>query len=161
MRYTQMLLPTTKEMPSEAEVISHQLLVRGGFIRKLTSGMYTFLPLGFLALQRVTAIVREEMNCAGAQEILMPMVQPGDLWEESGRWKKYGPELFASATGTTATTAWGRPTRRWSRTSPAASCSPTASCRSISTDPDQVPRRDPPALRLMRGRVRHEGRLLL
>ncbi|MDD2463677.1 MAG: proline--tRNA ligase [Desulfobulbus sp.] len=94
MRYSQMLLPTTKETPSEAEVVSHQLLVRGGFIRKLTSGMYTYLPLGFLALQRVTAIVRQEMNRAGAQEILMPMVQPGDLWEESGRWKKYGPELL-------------------------------------------------------------------
>jgi len=94
MRYSQMLLPTTKETPSEAEVVSHQLLVRGGFIRKLTSGMYTYLPLGFLALQRVTEIVRQEMNRAGAQEILMPMVQPGDLWEESGRWKKYGPELL-------------------------------------------------------------------
>ena len=94
MRYSQMLLPTTKEMPSEAEVISHQLLVRGGFIRKLTSGMYTYLPMGLLALQKVAAIVREEMNRAGAQEILMPMVQPGDLWEESGRWKKYGPELL-------------------------------------------------------------------
>jgi prolyl-tRNA synthetase len=89
-----MLLPTTKETPSEAEVISHQLLMRGGFIRKLTSGMYTYLPLGFLALQKVTEIVRQEMNRAGAQEILMPMVQPGDLWEESGRWKKYGPELL-------------------------------------------------------------------
>jgi prolyl-tRNA synthetase len=89
-----MLLPTTKETPSEAEVVSHQLLVRGGFIRKLTSGMYTYLPLGFLALQKVTEIVRQEMNRAGAQEILMPMVQPGDLWEESGRWKKYGPELL-------------------------------------------------------------------
>ena len=94
MRYSQMLLPTTKETPSEAEVVSHQLLVRGGFIRKLTSGMYTYLPMGLLALQKVTAIVREEMNRAGAQEILMPMVQPGDLWEESGRWKKYGPELL-------------------------------------------------------------------
>ncbi len=94
MRYSQMLLPTTKETPSEAEVISHQLLMRGGFIRKLTSGMYTYLPLGFLALQKVTEIVRQEMNRAGAQEILMPMVQPGDLWEESGRWKKYGPELL-------------------------------------------------------------------
>jgi prolyl-tRNA synthetase len=94
MRYSQMLLPTTKETPSEAEVVSHQLLVRGGFIRKLTSGMYTYLPLGFLALQKVTEIVRQEMNRAGAQEILMPMVQPGDLWEESGRWKKYGPELL-------------------------------------------------------------------
>jgi prolyl-tRNA synthetase len=94
MRYSQMLLPTTKETPSEAEVISHQLLVRGGFIRKLTSGMYTYLPLGFLALQKVMAIVREEMNRSGAQEILMPMVQPGDLWEESGRWQQYGPELL-------------------------------------------------------------------
>ena len=94
MRYSQMLLPTTKETPSEAEVISHQLLVRGGFIRKLTSGMYTYLPLGFLALQKVVAIVRDEMNRAGAQEILMPMVQPGDLWEESGRWQQYGPELL-------------------------------------------------------------------
>jgi len=94
MRYSQMLLPTTKETPSEAEVISHQLLVRGGFIRKLTSGMYTYLPLGFMVLQKVTEIVRREMNRAGAQEILMPMVQPGDLWEESGRWKKYGPELL-------------------------------------------------------------------
>ena len=94
MRYSQMLLPTTKETPSEAEVVSHQLLLRGGFIRKLTSGMYTYLPMGFLALQKVTEIVRQEMNRAGAQEILMPMVQPGDLWQESGRWKKYGPELL-------------------------------------------------------------------
>ncbi|MCL2789304.1 MAG: proline--tRNA ligase [Desulfobulbus sp.] len=94
MRYSQLLLPTTKETPAEAEVVSHQLLVRGGFIRKLTSGMYTYLPLGFLALQKVVGIVREEMNRAGAQEILMPMVQPGDLWQESGRWKKYGPELL-------------------------------------------------------------------
>jgi len=94
MRYSQMLLPTSKETPSEADVISHQLLVRGGFIRKLTSGMYTFLPMGFLVLQRVTEIVRQEMNRAGAQEILMPMVQPGDLWQESGRWQKYGPELL-------------------------------------------------------------------
>lgn len=94
MRYSQLLLPTTKETPAEAEVVSHQLLLRGGFIRKLTSGMYTYLPLGLLVLQKVTEIVRQEMNNAGAQEILMPMVQPGDLWQESGRWKKYGPELL-------------------------------------------------------------------
>lgn len=94
MRYSHLLLPTTKETPAEAEVISHQLLLRGGFIRKLTSGMYTYLPLGLTVLQKVTEIVREEMNRAGAQEILMPMVQPGDLWRESGRWKKYGPELL-------------------------------------------------------------------
>jgi len=89
-----MLIPTTKETPAEAEVISHQLLLRAGFIRKLTSGLYTYLPLGLLALQKVENIVRQEMNRAGAQELLMPMVQPADLWEESGRWTKYGPELL-------------------------------------------------------------------
>ncbi len=94
MRYSQLLLPTTKETPAEAEVVSHQLLLRGGFIRKLTSGIYTYLPLGFMVLQKVTEIVRQEMNRAGAQEILMPMVQPGDLWQESERWQKYGPELL-------------------------------------------------------------------
>lgn len=94
MRYSQLLIPTTKEMPAEAEVISHQLLLRAGFIRKLTSGLYTYLPLGTAALRKVEQIVREEMNRAGAQEILMPMVQPADLWEESGRWQKYGPELL-------------------------------------------------------------------
>ena len=94
MRYSQMLLPTTKETPSEAEVVSHQLLLRGGFIRKLTSGIYTYLPLGLAAVQKVAQIVREEMNRAGAQELLMPMVQPADLWRESGRWQKYGAELL-------------------------------------------------------------------
>ncbi|XOF33619.1 MAG: proline--tRNA ligase [Candidatus Electrothrix sp. YB6] len=94
MRYSQMLLPTTKEIPAEAEVISHQLLLRAGFIRKLTSGLYTYLPIGLAAVKKVEAIVREEMNRAGAQELLMPMVQPADLWQESGRWKKYGPELL-------------------------------------------------------------------
>jgi prolyl-tRNA synthetase len=94
MRYSKMLLPTTKETPSEAEVVSHQLLLRGGFIRKLTSGVYTYLPLGLAAVQKVGQIVREEMNRAGAQELLMPMVQPADLWRESGRWQKYGSELL-------------------------------------------------------------------
>ena len=87
MRFSQMLLPTTKETPSEAEVVSHQLLLRGGFIRKLTSGVYTYLPLGLAAIQKVSQIVREEMNRAGAQELMMPMVQPADLWRESGRWR--------------------------------------------------------------------------
>ncbi len=94
MRYSTMLIPTTKETPAEAEVVSHQLLLRGGFIRKLTSGLYTYLPLGLAAMQKVAEIVRQEMNRAGAQELLMPMVQPADLWEESGRWQKYGPELL-------------------------------------------------------------------
>ncbi len=94
MRYSQMLLPTMKETPAEAEVISHQLLLRAGFIRKLTSGLYTYLPMGLAAMHKVENIVREEMNRAGAQELLMPMVQPADLWQESGRWEKYGPELL-------------------------------------------------------------------
>ncbi len=94
MRYSQMLLPTTRETPSEAEVVSHQLLLRGGFIRKLSAGVYTYLPLGLAVIQKVAQIVREEMNRAGAQELLMPMVQPADLWQESGRWQKYGAELL-------------------------------------------------------------------
>jgi len=89
-----MLLPTTKETPAEADVVSHQLLLRGGFIRKLTAGVYTYLPLGLATVQKVAQIVREEMNRAGALELLMPMVQPADLWRESGRWRKYGSELL-------------------------------------------------------------------
>ena len=94
MRYSELLLPTLKETPTEAEVVSHRLLLRAGFIRKLTSGVYTYLPLGLAAIRKVEQIVREEMNRAGAQELLMPMVQPADLWKESGRWEKYGPELL-------------------------------------------------------------------
>ncbi len=94
MRYSQMLLPTLKETPAEAEVISHQLMLRAGLIRKLTAGVYTYLPLGLAAIRKVENIAREEMNRAGAFEILMPMVQPAELWLESGRYQKYGPELL-------------------------------------------------------------------
>ena len=94
MRFSQSLIPTLKETPAEAEVASHRLLLRAGFIRKLTAGIYTYLPLGLAAIRKVETIVREEMNRAGAQEILMPMVQPADLWRETGRYQKYGPELL-------------------------------------------------------------------
>ncbi len=94
MRFSQLLIPTLKEDPAEAEVMSHKLLLRAGFIRKLTSGTYTYLPLGLATIRKVENIVREEMNRAGAQEILMPMVQPASLWEESGRWQEYGKELL-------------------------------------------------------------------
>ncbi len=94
MRYSQLLLPTLKENPAEAEVISHRLMLRAGFMRKLTSGVYTYLPYGLAAIRKVEEIVREEMNRAGAQEISMPMVQPADLWKETGRYEKYGPELL-------------------------------------------------------------------
>ena len=94
MRYSRTLIPTLKENPAEAEVASHRLLLRAGFIRKLTAGIYTYLPMGLAAVRKVEQIVREEMNRAGAQELLMPMVQPADLWTETGRYKKYGPELL-------------------------------------------------------------------
>lgn len=94
MRTSQLILATLKETPSDAEVISHQLLLRAGMIRKLASGLYTWLPMGLRVLQKVESIVREEMNASGAQEVLMPVVQPADLWQESGRWQEYGAELL-------------------------------------------------------------------
>ncbi len=93
MRASQFLLSTLKETPADAEVISHQLMLRAGLIRRLASGLYTWLPLGLRVLRRVEAIVRAEMDKSGAQEVLMPVVQPAELWEESGRWVQYGPEL--------------------------------------------------------------------
>ena len=94
MRYSEMHLPTGREIPSDAEVISHQLMIRAGMIRKLTSGIYSYLPVGYRVIRKVENIVREEMNKAGAQEVLMPMVQPVELWQESGRWIHYGKELL-------------------------------------------------------------------
>ena len=94
MRASQFLIATLKETPADAEVISHQLMLRAGMIRKLASGLYTWLPMGLRVLRKIEAIVRDEMNSAGAQEILMPVVQPAELWEESGRWDQYGAELL-------------------------------------------------------------------
>ncbi|SDN28540.1 proline--tRNA ligase [Pseudomonas jinjuensis] len=94
MRTSQYLLSTLKETPSDAVVISHQLLLRAGMIRKLASGLYTWLPMGLRVLRKAETIVREEMNAAGALEVLMPAVQPAELWQESGRWQQYGPELL-------------------------------------------------------------------
>lgn len=94
MRTSQYLISTVKETPADAEVISHQLMLRAGLIRKLAAGLYTWLPVGLRVLRKVEAIVREEMNRAGAQEVLMPAVQPAELWQESGRWAHYGPELL-------------------------------------------------------------------
>lgn len=94
MRTSQYLLSTLKETPSDAVVISHQLLLRAGMIRKLASGLYTWLPMGLRVLRKVETIVREEMNAAGALEVLMPAIQPAELWQESGRWEQYGPELL-------------------------------------------------------------------
>ena len=94
MRYSRMLIPTLKEAPSEAQVASHVLLIRGGFIRKIAAGVYTLLPLGMRVVQKIQKILREELTRAGACEVLPPFVQPAELWIESGRWQKYGPELL-------------------------------------------------------------------
>ncbi|AMX01744.1 proline--tRNA ligase [Microbulbifer thermotolerans] len=94
MRASRYLIATQKETPNDAVVISHQLMLRAGMIRRLASGLYTWLPTGLRVLRKVERIVREEMNRAGALEVLMPMVQPAELWEESGRWQEYGPELL-------------------------------------------------------------------
>ncbi|WP_025675262.1 proline--tRNA ligase [Salinivibrio socompensis] len=97
MRTSQYLLSTLKETPSDAEIVSHQLMLRAGMIRKLASGLYTWLPSGVRVLHHVERIVREEMNRAGAVETMMPVVQPADLWLETGRWEKFGPELLRIA----------------------------------------------------------------
>ncbi|MFA6431670.1 MAG: proline--tRNA ligase [Candidatus Margulisiibacteriota bacterium] len=94
MKMSGLLAPTIREVPAEAEVISHILMLRGGFIRKLAAGIYTFLPLGLRVLSKVENIVREEMDRAGAQEIFMPVLLPAELWKETGRWEIYGKELF-------------------------------------------------------------------
>lgn len=94
MRTSKLLISTQKEIPADAEVISHQLMIRAGLIRKLASGLYTWLPLGLKVLKKIENIIRHHMNNAGAQEVLMPIVQPGELWKESKRWEEYGDELL-------------------------------------------------------------------
>ncbi len=94
MRASQFLIQTLKETPSDAEIASHRLMLRAGLVRKLASGLYNWLPLGLRVLRKVERIVREEMDAAGALELLMPVVQPAELWRESGRWEQYGPELL-------------------------------------------------------------------
>ncbi len=94
MRTSQLHLSTTKESPADAEVISHQLMLRSGMIRRLAAGLYTWMPLGLRVLRKIERIVREEMDAAGASELIMPAVQPAELWQESGRWGQFGPELL-------------------------------------------------------------------
>lgn len=94
MRATELFAPTLREVPAEAEVISHQLLLRAGYIRRAAAGVYTHMPLAMRVLKKIEQIVREEMDRQGGQELLMPIIQPAELWQESGRWDVYGPELF-------------------------------------------------------------------
>ncbi|KCB45901.1 tRNA ligase class II core domain protein [Bordetella hinzii 5132] len=94
MRASNYHINTLKEAPAEAEVASHKLMTRAGMIRKLAGGIYTYMPLGLRVIRKVEGIIRDEMNAAGAIELLMPVVQPAELWVESGRWEQYGPELL-------------------------------------------------------------------
>jgi prolyl-tRNA synthetase len=94
LKASQLFFPTLREVPSEAEVVSHQLLLRAGFIRKVSAGVYTYMPLAVRVLKKIENIVREEMDRAGGQEVLMPIIQPRELWEKSGRWWVYGDEMM-------------------------------------------------------------------
>ena len=94
MRTSQLYAPTLRETPAEAEVISHKLMLRAGMIRKAAGGLYTYLPLAWRTLRKIMQIVREEMDAAGGQEIAMPIVQPAEIWQETGRWSVYGDEMF-------------------------------------------------------------------
>ena len=94
MRMTQLFAPTYGEIPTEAEIPSHQLLLRAGMMRKVAAGIYTYLPLGYRVLAKIMRIVREEMDAAGGQELMLPIIQPAELWQESGRWVVYGEEMF-------------------------------------------------------------------
>ncbi|MDD2535576.1 MAG: proline--tRNA ligase, partial [Macromonas bipunctata] len=94
MKASQFLISTLKEAPADAEVVSHQLMTRAGMIKKLGAGIYTYMPMGLRVIQKVEKIVREEMNRAGAVELTMPVVQPAELWQETGRFDKMGPEML-------------------------------------------------------------------
>lgn len=94
MRVTQIYAPTLREVPAEAELISHQFMLRAGLMRRAASGVYTYLPLGVRVLQKIISIIREELNKAGGQEVMLPIIQPAELWQESGRWNDYGDEMF-------------------------------------------------------------------
>ena len=94
MLFTNVFAPTLREVPAEAEIPSHQLLLRAGFIRRSAGGVYSYLPLAWKVLKKIENIVREEMDNAGGQELLMPIIQPAEMWQESGRWNVYGDEMF-------------------------------------------------------------------
>jgi len=94
MRWTRSLIPTLREDPADAEAISHKLMVRAGLVRQLAAGIYVYLPLGHRVLDKVNRVIREEMNAIGGQEITMPVLQPAELWQQSGRWDAIGGEMF-------------------------------------------------------------------
>jgi prolyl-tRNA synthetase len=163
MRWTQAFIPTLKETPAEAEILSHKLLLRAGLVRKLAGGLYTFLPLGVRVLTKISQIVREEMNRAGALEVLMPALQPVDIWQQSGRYETASDVLFKVKDRLRKDWVLG-PTHEEVITELAAReiNSYRQLPKNFLPDPDQVPGRDPAALRAhARQGVHHEGRLQL
>ena len=163
MKASQFFISTLKEAPADAEIVSHQLMMRAGMIKRLGAGIYSYMPMGLRVIRKVEAIIREEMNRAGAVELLMPVVQPAELWQETGRFDKMGPELLRvkdrhdrdfviQPTSEEVITDIARQELRSYR----------AAAEELLSHPDQVPRRAPAALRPdARPRVHDEGRLLL
>ena len=163
MRVSQFFISTQKEAPTEAELPSHKLMVRAGYIKKLSSGLYTWMPIGLRALRKVEAIVREEMNRSGAIELLMPAVQPAELWQETGRWEVFGPQMLKITDRHNNLFCFG-PTHEevdhGHRAPRDQELPPDAG--QLLPDPDQVPRRSSSTFRRdARARVPDEGRLFL
>ena len=134
MRVSRLMLVTLRDDPAEAEIASHKLLLRAGYIRRIGSGIYAYLPLLWRVLQKVSAVFREELNAAGALETLLPQLQPSELWQRSGRWAGYTDGegiMFTLRTVKVASSVSARPTRRSSRHSPLICCVPTGN--SLST----------------------------
>ena len=129
MKASQFLFATLKETPSDADIASSQLMVRAGLIRKIASGLYIWLPMGLRVLQKVERIVREEMQNVGAQEVLMPMTQPAELWQMTGRFDDYGPELLRFKDPHARDFVFGRRTQKSSPILPKVSCAVISSCR--------------------------------
>ena len=118
MRISQLISKTQRELPAEAETASHQLLLRAGMVSQLTAGVYSYLPLAWRSLRKIEAIIRDEMDKAGGQEIAMPVLQPVEIWAQSGREASFGETLFHLTDRRGPPWCWGRPTRRWSPTWP-------------------------------------------
>ena len=140
MKTSQFHLVTQREVPADAEIVSHQLMLRTGMIRKLTSGIYTWTPLGLKVLRKVETIVREEMDAAGCLELLMPAVQPAELWRETGRWDQFGAQLLKNhRPGRSRIRVWSDPRRSHHRVCARRNPLVQAAADLLLPDPDQVP----------------------
>ena len=129
MRMSRLFSKTLRDAPAEAETANHQLMLRAGLVQQLAAGIYCYLPLGWTVMRKIEQIIREEMDRAGGQEVLMPALQPAELWEQSGRIETMARRSSTSRTAASATSSSARRTRRSSSTSSSARCRATATCR--------------------------------